>query len=74
MADTVDPARDCPPCPACGLELAMPVAESGQDRWDGPDDATLFCPSCGTGWIGTSADLERARKSWVAYEKEMESK
>lgn len=69
----VDPARDCPPCPACKLEVGTPVhrdcgVEHG--RWHGPTNATLFCPACGTGWIGTEADLAQAWAAWRAYEEE----
>ena len=69
-----DPARDCPACPSCGLEMGTPIlpARTGVERWDGPEDADLWCPSCGTGWKGTVEDLAQAMKAWIAYEKEME--
>lgn len=71
MAD-IDPARDCPPCPKCGCDLGTPIAEDTMVyRWDGPADATLFCPACGTGWVGTAEHLAQAWASWRAYEQEM---
>lgn len=67
-----DPARDCPACPACKMELGTPIAtDTGVTRWDGPPDATLWCPSCGTGWVGTEEEVARAWASWRAYEAEM---
>lgn len=71
MTKEVDPARDCPPCPRCGMAVGTPIKESEQDRWDGPPSATLFCPACGAGWVGSAAQLEQARKSWAAYEAEL---
>lgn len=67
-----DPARDCPPCPECKLELGTPIIPDTMiERWHGPSDATLFCPSCGTGWVGNAEDYTRALASWRAYEAEM---
>ena len=66
-----DPARDCPPCPECGLEVGTPIKDAEVQRWDGDQRATLFCPACGHGWVGTPEDVERAVKSWRAYEAEM---
>jgi hypothetical protein len=68
----VDPARDCPACPSCKLAVGTPVsAECGVDRWDGPANATLFCPACGTGWVGGEEDVAQAWASWRAYEAEI---
>lgn len=68
----VDPARDYPPCPSCKMELGTPIAhETMIERWDGPANATLFCPACGTGWVGSPEHLAQAWASWRAYEAEM---
>jgi hypothetical protein len=66
--DIADPERDCPPCPRCKLELGTPIKESGVERFEGPPSSTLFCPSCGAGWVGSEADVARARAAWAAYE------
>jgi hypothetical protein len=50
------------------MELGTPILEAEVDRFDGPPDSTLFCPSCGVGWVGSEADLAQARASWAAYE------
>ena len=68
---TVDPARDCPVCPECYLALGTPIVAAEVERWDGPDNATLYCPSCGEGWVGTEAEVQQAEKAWAAYEAEM---
>lgn len=68
--------RDCPPCASCGEKIGTPIRDSrggmNADRWDGPPDATLFCPSCGAGWIGTPEHVAWASESWEAYEAECE--
>lgn len=70
MLGEVDPARDCPTCPE-GHPLGTPISrETGVDRWDGPDDATLWCPMCGAGWKGSTQEYARAWRSWRAYEAE----
>lgn len=71
-----DPARDCPPCPKCDGSFGTPISlETGKDpserRWYGPDDATIWCPACGAGWVGNDADLAQAWASWRAYEAEI---
>ena len=52
--------------------VGTPIARDTMvERWDGPPDATLFCPACGHGWVGTPEDLARAWASWRAYEREV---
>jgi hypothetical protein len=69
------PEHDAPDCPnRCGggiNGLATPIAAAEVERWDGPEEATLFCPMCGAGWVGSAADVELAAKSWSAYEAEV---
>ena len=60
------PHHDCPACPDCGSSLGTPTREV--ERWDGPRDATLFCPACGVGWVGTAVDVEQAERAWAAWE------
>jgi hypothetical protein len=68
VAETsIDPARDCPQCPSCKLALGTPIVSAEIERWNGPSKATLFCPSCGEGWIGTTAELAQAEASWAAW-------
>jgi hypothetical protein len=66
-----DPAYDCPACPACGAACGSPIYDEhgnyNQDRWDGPDDATIHCPACGCGWVGTEAELAQARAAVAAW-------
>lgn len=31
-------------------------------------DATLFCPACGTGWVGTPAEVEQAERAQAAWD------
>jgi hypothetical protein len=72
VAVVVRPAAiDCPPCPKCGGHTGTPASlECGVEpgRWYGPDNATLFCPACGTGWVGTVDDSLQAARAWIAYE------
>lgn len=68
MGASVDPARDCPPCPKCDMAVGTPATATEKGRWDGLDDANLWCPSCGAGWVGTVAKLTQATASWRAYE------
>ncbi len=61
-------APDCPNHCGDGLDgLATPIVSAGIERWDGPPNATLFCPMCGTGWVGTVHDVLLAEASWAAY-------
>lgn len=63
-----------PPCPKCKLPLATPIDLAEVDRWDAWPEAcraTLYCPSCGIGWVGTLDDLASAEASWREYEAEM---
>jgi hypothetical protein len=64
MSDTKPPWTDCPKCPQIengepcnGPGLLQPYNPSG---WYGPQDATLFCHACGTGWYGSDDEIERA--------------
>jgi hypothetical protein len=68
-----DAALDCPNCPGCGLSLGTPITLAEVERWDGPPEATLWCPSCGAGWLGSPADLARAEAAWLAYERAHEA-
>ena len=46
-------------------------------RWYGPQDATLFCPACGTGWHGTDEQIEQALIAetwWDAYMSQSDTK
>ncbi len=61
-------ATDGPDCPGCKAPLGTPIAEAEVERWDGPGDANLFCPACGTGWVGSVADVTRAVAAWLSYE------
>lgn len=71
MAEPVAPEHDCPPCPACKMPLGTPILGAECERFYGPFNSTIFCPSCGTGWVGTPEELEQANRSWAAYEAEM---
>ena len=63
--------RDCPECPECKAKLGTPAHQDcgvEKGRWNGPENATLWCPSCGCGWVGTYAEVEQAWAAWRAYE------
>jgi hypothetical protein len=60
--------HDAPACPLCTLPMGTPIKEAKVDRWSGDYDATLWCPACGHGWVGSAPDMERARLSWRIYE------
>lgn len=62
------PEHDCPPCPNCEMPLGTPIKAAEVPGFYGPLKSTIFCPSCGTGWIGTPEELAQAEKSWAAYE------
>ena len=66
MADPIDPATDCPPCPRCSAPVGTPIRES-QRRLTGPPSANLFCPACGCCWVAGAAALAQAEKSLAAY-------
>ena len=65
------PQHDAPDCPNhCGdgtSGLATPIRAAEIGRGEGPGNATLFCPSCGTGWAGSEEDMKRAEASWRAW-------
>lgn len=66
------PEYDCPKCPGCGDALGTPLIRNEVERWYGPLRANLFCPACGTGWVGTEAEMapaNRAQDAWEAIEK-----
>lgn len=63
-------ATCAPPCASCSLPLATPIVLAEVERWDGPSDANLFCPSCGNGWVGDAVALKAAEASWLDYERE----
>ena len=69
-----DPATDCPACPSCGGPFGTPIAEArgslghvDHGRWYGPDNATLFCPACGAGWVANEADHRQAVRAYLAW-------
>lgn len=68
MAIVIAAHLDCPVCPECGLDCAVPARTQEPGRWHGPDDATLFCPACGTGWVGSAEDLAQAERAQAAWE------
>ena len=63
---------DAPACPrGCGpigVPVRYPWGEVIEDRWDGPAHATVKCPCCGHGWVGTDAEVEQATLSLRAYD------
>lgn len=64
-----DPTTNCPACQSCSLPCATPAREAPQPgRWYGPAEATLWCPACGTAWVGNAADVEQAERAWKAWE------
>lgn len=63
-------ATCAPPCASCKLPLATPIVLAEVERWDGPPNANLWCPSCGHGWVGSLEDLAVASASWREYEDE----
>lgn len=66
---SVLPEHDCPACPSCKTTCGTPAREASEPgRWDGPGDATLWCPACGTAWAGEAADVEQAERAWKAWE------
>ena len=63
---------EAPKCPECGDPLGTPCNEEcgvERGRWHGPPNATLKCPACGTGWVGTDVEVADAWRSWVEFEK-----
>ncbi len=71
VAAVIDPARNGPPCPECKTTLGTPISRvTGVERWNGPDNATIWCPACGLGWVGTIDEVIQAVTSWNAYENE----
>jgi hypothetical protein len=71
----IAPHHDAPDCPNhCGdgtSGLATPIVSAEIERWEGPGNATLFCPGCGAGWVGTAGDVARAEASWRAWAAEL---
>ena len=64
-----------PSCPGCGDEgIATPVRVDGEpmpsNGVDGPEDANLWCPACGHGWIASADDYALALRAWRKYERE----
>lgn len=68
MTDGKKPWHDCPACPKCNSTVGTPARLEEPGRWYGPDDATLFCPACGTGWVGSPEDVAQAEKAQAAWE------
>lgn len=62
------PWHDCPVCPHCDCAVGTPCRFA--DRWIGPDHATLFCPACGAGWVGTADDVAKAERAQAAWEEQ----
>jgi hypothetical protein len=61
----VDPACDCPPCPAC----RMPCGSADCDVAEG----WLRCGACGESWRGTDEEMEQARCADAAYEAQLQA-
>lgn len=68
VVDGIAP-HDCPPCPEekCQARMGTPAHTTERGRWYGPADATLWCPACGSGWVGTPAEVAWAESAWRAY-------
>jgi hypothetical protein len=62
---TVDPARDCPPCPACSMPCGSTNGETDGDF--------LECLACGESWRGTADELAQARRADAAYEAQLQA-
>ncbi len=62
-----DPWTDCPTCPKCGSPCGIPIRES-LGRFYGPEDSTVWCCACGTGWAATDTELSQAEKAQAAWE------
>lgn len=65
MSEGLKPWHDCPACPGCSGRVGCPARF--EERWDGPDNANLYCPACGIGWLGAPEDVaqaERSRRAW----------
>ena len=62
------PWHDCPACPSCSARVGCPARNEEPGRWNGPPDSNLFCPACGTGWVGTGEELGQAEFSYRAWE------
>jgi hypothetical protein len=62
---TVDPARDCPPCPACRMPCGSTNGET--------DGVSLECLACGESWRGTADELAQARRADAAYEAQLQA-
>lgn len=67
----MSPSTDCPTCPSCSVPCGVPIRES-RGRFRGPEEATLFCPACGSGWVGSAADEAQAEAAQAAWDAEQE--
>lgn len=61
------PEHNCPACPKCGARCGVPVEAADWNHRAGPLDR-IACPTCGTGWRGTDAEVEQARTAQAAWE------
>lgn len=68
MSEELKPWHDCPACPKCQSTVGTPARLEEPGRWYGPADATLFCPACGAGWVGSAAELEQAERAQAAWD------
>lgn len=69
---TIAAETDAPICPNCKSPLGTPInTECGVEpgRFHGPPESNLYCPSCGTGWVGNDIAVADAWRSWVEFEK-----
>lgn len=66
------PWHDCPKCPGCGSTVGVPRRAADWNHRAKEGDR-IVCPACGTGWVGTDAEVaqaESAQQAWEAHESE----
>ena len=60
---------DCPTCPSCDCSNGVPL-RAAHDRHRGKPGDRIICPACGTGWVGTDAELLQAERAQAAWDLE----
>jgi hypothetical protein len=63
--------HDCPACPNCSAAVGCPAAREERGRWYGPADSNLFCPACGTAWLGSPVEMAQALRAQDAWDRKL---